>query len=418
MTQTTFSDVKGFKVAGVHAGLKADGALDMALIYSEAPCSAAGVFTTNLVKAAPVLVDQATLAANDHHIRAVIVNTRCANAATGQQGIDNARQMQRWTAERLGIGEDEVLVMSTGVIGTQLPMDKIQHGIALAVDGLGSDWDAAARGIMTTDTRPKLASMRKSANGYAVTGIAKGAGMIAPNMATMLGVITTDAAVQPDVLADKARLMANLTFNRISVDGDMSTNDTLLILANGQSGSQHEAGYFSNPLYNVCLNLAKAIVRDGEGATKFITINVRGTPTPEAAKQIAQTIATSPLVKTAFYGGDANWGRIMAAAGRAGIPFDVNQAELWICSGEETSAAPIETTNDWEAPYIKVPADALQLFGGGMPLAYDETAAGAIMQSRSITVTLKCGEPNMVSETVWTCDLSHDYVSVNGHYRS
>ncbi len=417
--QSTIHAVKGFKVAGVHAGLKADGALDMTLIYSETPCVAAGIFTTNLVKAAPVLVDQETLAKNNTHIRAVIINTKCANACTGQQGMDNARQMQRWVAERLGIGEDEVLVMSTGVIGTQLDMTKIRHGIDLVADALGDEnWEAAARAIMTTDTRPKFASWRDRNTDYVVSGIAKGAGMIAPNMATMLGIVATDLSIQADAMPAQLKTTANLTFNCISVDGDMSTNDTLLLLANGQSGIRDgvDSGVVQGVLA-VCHELATSIVRDGEGATKFITINVRNAH-QNTARQIANTIATSPLVKTAFYGGDANWGRIIAAAGRAGVPFDADKAELWICSGENWSAAPYPTTNDWEDPTIATCNGAIQLFAAGIALNYDEGAASQIMRSPSITVTLDCGIMNGEYSNIWTCDFSHDYVSINGHYRS
>ncbi len=406
--QAAIASVKGFKVSGVHAGLKADGALDMALIYSETPCMAAGVFTTNLMKAAPVLVDQETLAKNSTHIRAVIVNTKCANACTGQQGIDNARQMQRWTAERLGISEDEVLVMSTGVIGTQLPMEKIQRGIGLAVDALGAEnWEAAARGIMTTDTRPKLASYR-APQGYSIAGIAKGAGMIAPNMATMLGLIVTDATANypepaahirnPD-LGDMLHSGAEYSFNRIAVDGDTSTNDTVLMLANGASGISARYNELSDQLDPVCAHLAKAVVRDGEGATKFITIHISHAFDYDDARSIANTIATSPLVKTAFYGGDANWGRIVAAAGRSSAKLDPNKLKLWISRGEQL-------------------ARELLLFENGMPTAYDENEASAIMREPSIVVELDCGSGEPNGYTVWTCDLSHDYVSINGHYRS
>ena len=280
----TIESVHGFKVAGVHAGLKAEGALDFALIYSETPCVAAGVFTTNQVKAAPVLVDQERLQKNATGIRAVAINTKCANACTGQQGIDNALQTARWVAERLGCSEDEVLVMSTGVIGTQLPMEKIRHGVDLAVDALGdSNWEAAATAIMTTDTRPKMASvMVKTKDGreYHIAGIAKGAGMIAPNMATLLSVVVTDAMLDEHQAYLHLRQIADWSFNRIVVDGDMSTNDTLSLLANGASNVTLESGNdfigFQRGLADVCRKLAKDIVRDGEGVTKFITVEVRG----------------------------------------------------------------------------------------------------------------------------------------------
>lgn len=405
MSQATSTPVfvKGFKAAGVHAGLKADGALDMALIYSETPCVAAGVFTTNTVKAAPVLVDQETLAKNNTHIRAVIVNTKCANACTGQQGLDNARQMQRWTAEKLGIGEDEVLVMSTGVIGTQLPMEKIQRGIGLAVDALGEHhWEAAAQGIMTTDTRPKLETFA-SQHGYRFAGIAKGAGMIAPNMATMLSVMASDAdmslssrtpAFHPQEFLPS---LAGDSFNKIAVDGDTSTNDTLLLLVNGASKRWSNADAFDEELRDVAIPLAQKIVRDGEGATKFITLHIKGAPDNSAARQIGNTIATSPLVKTAFYGGDANWGRIVAAAGRSGVAVIPEKMSLTYASPDQQQS--------------------VLLFTGGVPANYDEAAATALAKAEEIVVTLDCGM-GTGDATIWTCDLSHDYVSINGHYRS
>jgi glutamate N-acetyltransferase/amino-acid N-acetyltransferase len=397
--QYVIDSVKGFQVAGVHAGLKKEGELDFALIVSDTPCTAAGVFTTNQVKAAPVLVDMERLKNPAQLIRAVAVNTKCANACTGQQGIDNALQTARWVAEALGCDENEVLVLSTGVIGTQLPMDKIKHGIELAVDSLGANnWEAAARAIMTTDTRPKMASLQ--GEGFQIAGIAKGAGMIAPNMATMLSVIVTDLeADEQEILQDVLKTAANRTFNSIAVDGDTSTNDTLLFLANKASSKHINYDWLEEELADVSLPLAKAIVRDGEGATKFITIVVQGIGARENAKQIANTIATSPLVKTAFFGNDANWGRIIAAAGRAGISVDPAKMRLWIHPGEQPSE------------------ERLLLFEHGMPTNYSEEKATEIMRESSITVTLDCGEggPRAV---VWTCDFSHDYVSINGSYRS
>ena len=408
--QGSIAGVQGFRVAGVHAGLKPDGALDMALIVSDRPCVAAGVFTTNLVKAAPVIVDMEKLQRNPAGIRAVLINTKCANACTGEQGIANAHQMARWAAEALGLSEDEVLVMSTGVIGTQLPMEKIRHGIGLLVEALGDDWNATARGIMTTDTRPKLASIgwenEEGGGGYTIAGIAKGAGMIAPNMATMLGVMVTDAAL-PDVRSAETLLRGatDVTFNRVVVDGDMSTNDTLLLLANGASGTKVEGGRnqvgFHYALTMAAEKLAQDIVRDGEGVTKFITLEILNAASNAAAKQIANTIATSALVKTAFYGGDPNWGRIIAAAGRAGVPVDPSRMKLHISNGQP----------EGEDYY------GLLLFENGMPTAYDEARASAIMSGAEITVVLNCGQGDGQA-TVWTCDLSHDYVSINGHYRT
>ncbi len=396
--KATIDSVKGFQVAGVHCGLKKEGKLDFALIVSDVPCTAAGVFTTNQVKAAPVLVDMERLKNHAHHIRAVAVNTGCANACTGQQGIDNALQTARWVAEAIGCDENEVLVLSTGVIGTQLSMDKIKQGIELAVSGLGANnWEAAARAIMTTDTRSKSASIQ--ADGYQIAGISKGAGMIAPNMATMLGVMVADAAIEVDSLNRSLQAMTQSTFNRIVVDGDMSTNDTVLLLSNGASGVSNPVE--GDSLFAVGRKLAQDIVRDGEGITKFITLTVQGTPDIETAHQIANTIATSPLVKTAFYGNDANWGRIMAAAGRAGVAIDPQQSKLWITPGEITER------NE----------ESLLLFDAGMPTGYSEERATVIFKNAEVSILLDCGMGDGFA-TVWTCDLSHDYVSINGSYRS
>jgi glutamate N-acetyltransferase/amino-acid N-acetyltransferase len=394
--QPVIEKVNGFKVAGVHCGLKKDGKLDFALIVSDTPSTAAGVFTTNQVKAAPVLVDMERLNHHPHRIRAVAINTASANACTGQQGMDNALQTARWVAEEIGCSEDEVLVMSTGVIGIQLPMEKIKHGVQLTTDSLGDNWEATARAIMTTDTRPKMASLTSS-QGYQVAGIAKGAGMIAPNMATMLSVVVTDVGLEPTPASAALRAAMSHTFNRISVDGDTSTNDTVLLLANGASGV-----HTNQPdLYPLCRKLAQDIVRDGEGVTKFITLNVTGASSDQAAHQIANTIAVSPLVKTAFYGGDANWGRIMMAAGRAGIPLQPEKIRLWIAAGE-------------------TPADSceeLLIFSNGIVVPYSEAEATRIFHQPAISIKLDCGLGNG-SATVWTCDLSHDYVSINGDYRS
>lgn len=391
--------VAGFSVAGVHAGLKSDGMLDFALIVSDRPCETAGVFTTNLVKAAPVLLNMQALAEHASEIRAIAVNTKHANACTGDLGMTNGREMARLTGEALGIAPDSVLVMSTGVIGTQLPMDKVARGITLAVDALGDDWDATAQAIMTTDTRTKSASVTVSANGgsFTIAGIAKGAGMIAPNMATMLGFIVTDAALPATLLQKALRGAVETTFNRVVVDGDMSTNDTVLLLANGASEITPDLGVFSQALHAVCDSLARQIARDGEGATRFVQVEVIGAPSDEDAHQIANTIAMSPLVKTAIYGGDANWGRIIAAAGRAGVPLDPDRMTLWV-HGAGTAAP-------------------LCLYSAGMPANYREDEAAAIMQGVEIDISLDCAAGSGHS-TVYTCDLSHDYVSINGHYRS
>jgi len=410
MMKTTLQDkivighihlVKGFKVAGVHAGLRRSERPDFSMIYSEYPCTAAGVFTTNQVKAAPVLLNMRHLASNSTDMRVIVTNAANANACTGQLGMHNAELTAQWVAEKLNLKPEQVFVQSTGVIGVQLPMDRIAEGIRQAIQQLDEDnWDTAMRGIMTTDTRPKAYSI-KSSHGYTITGIAKGSGMIAPNMATMLAMIVTDAKVPQPMLQSALTAANQSTFNRISVDGDTSTNDTVLLLANGASGiAVDEQNYadFVAELTEVCTRLAHMIVLDGEGATKFITIHVQGTADEASAHRIANTIATSPLVKTAFYGQDANWGRILAAAGRAGVEFNQDEAALWFAS---------------EAAIPSV----LQVVENGTPTNYEEDDAARIFQQDEIVVTLKVGEGSSKA-TVWTCDFSHEYVSINADYRT
>ena len=393
----TIHPVTGFTVAGTHCGLKPNGKDDIALLVSDRPCQAAGVFTTNRVKAAPVLYDQAILARPDAAIRAVIVNTGSANACTGAQGLENTRATAAQVAQIAGCASDDVLALSTGVIGLHLPMDAIRRGVTALGGMLRADgWAGAAAAIMTTDTRPKLASVQQG--GYTITGIAKGAGMIAPNMATMLAVIATDAAA-PRALLGRALATATAnSFNRIVVDGDMSTNDTVLVLANGASGAAvADEAAFTAALADVCAQLAQAIVRDGEGATKFVTVHVTGAANEAEAVAVARSIATSALVKTAFYGADPNWGRILCAAGYAGVDLDPDRLALWLL---DASGAP-----------------AIQLVEEGRPLDYDEPAAIALMQAPEWGARLDLGA-GTASTWIWTCDLSHDYVTINGHYRT
>jgi glutamate N-acetyltransferase/amino-acid N-acetyltransferase len=394
---TTIYPVTGFVVAGTHCGLKPNGKPDIALLISDHPCQAAGVFTTNRVKAAPVIYDQAILARPDAAIRAVIVNTGSANACTGAQGLENARATAAQVAAAAGCAPDEVLTLSTGVIGLHLPMDAIRRGVTALGGMLRADgWTDAAAAIMTTDTRPKLASVRQ--DGYTITGIAKGAGMIAPNMATMLAVIATDAAAPRDLLRRALAAAVRNSFNRIVVDGDMSTNDSVIVLANGASGvSVTDEAAFTAALADVCAQLAQAIVRDGEGATKFVTIHVTGAADEAGAVAIARSIATSALVKTAFYGADPNWGRILCAAGYAGVDLDPDRLALWLLDASG--------------------AEAIQLVEKGQPLDYDEQAAIRHMQAPEWGVRLDLGA-GAASTWLWTCDLSHDYVTINGHYRT
>lgn len=403
----SIESVAGFHAAGVHAGLKKDGALDFALIVSDVDCVTAGVFTRNKVKAAPVLLDMERLANNPESMRAVATNTISANACTGAVGLQNARATSDLVADALKVSPDQVLVMSTGVIGTHLPMDKIARGVDLSNANLGDDWRAAAAAIMTTDTRPKLGSVRVETEGgsYTLAGMVKGAGMIAPNMATMLSVILTDAAVSADFAGEALRRATQESFNRIVVDGDTSTNDTVLLLANGKSGvapaTDQELAAFQAALTDLCRYLAQEVVRDGEGVTKFVTLDVVNADSEASAERIGQTIGASVLTKSAFYGSDANWGRIVAAAGRASAPFDPDSSSLRVAAGE----SPPDNQR------------GLEIFSGGMPTDYQEADAAAIMAEPSITFTLDCGL-GAGCATIWTCDISHDYISINGDYRS
>lgn len=402
---------KGFRAAGVAAGIKKNGKSDLALIVSETDCVACAVFTTNKVKAAPVIYDQ-KLIADGNKLRAVVINAGCANACTGEQGLKDCAETAKLTADAIAIettalrqAQDEVaptqvFVMSTGVIGVNLPMDKMRAGIPNAAKGLSEDGlYAAAHAIMTTDTLPKVASdeiaVPKPDKGPGrvarFTGIAKGAGMIHPNMATLLAVVVTDAVVKPDQLKKAMDVAVRKSFNRISVDGDTSTNDTLLVLANGASGLEPAPLEVEILLTSVCIDLAKQIARDGEGATKFITIEVTGAKDEKMAEKVGRTIAKSPLVKTAFYGEDANWGRIVAAAGYSGQEVEPARMSLWF--------------------------GGVHVFSKGTPTQYSEQEATAAMKPRDVMVKLDLGLGN-ASATVWTCDFSHDYVTINGKYRT
>lgn len=402
----TVTSPQGFQGGAAHCGVKKDdGKLDVSLVYSTSDCSAAGVFTTSQFVAPPVTIDRETLAQNKSTIRGVVTNSGNANAATGSIGLENARKMQVAVAEGLELQANQVLVMSTGVIGVQLPIEKIEQGIMASVDNLSAEHgQRAAEGIMTTDTFVKQAAVEVelSAGVVKIGGMSKGAGMIHPNMATMLGVITTDAAIAPDLIKQILKDASDVSFNRISVDGDTSTNDTVLMLANGASGVEvnpsnaDDFSAFSQALNEVCTDLAQMIVRDGEGATKFAEIVVSGAKSKVDAHQVANTIATSPLVKTALAGSDANWGRIMMAAGRAGVLFDQYATTLKI-SNDGTS---------W-----------LTLTENGLPADYAEADAAAIFAESDIQIWLDLAEGD-AAEKVWTCDLTHGYVTINADYRT
>lgn len=393
---------QGFRAAGVACGIKTSGALDLALVASTRPCTAAAVFTTNQVKAAPVRYSQTLFARRRAGFRAVIINSGNANACTGPRGLSDVHRIVEFAGFLLGFPPDTILMMSTGVIGVPLPVDKIQDGLMRAVPALSeAGGEDAARAIMTTDTRPKMAVRRLTLNGVPVTigGMAKGAGMIHPQMATMLALITTDAAIEAERLETLLRAAVDASFHRITVDGDQSTNDTVMILANGAaevSVDENAMPLFQEALTDLCIELAQAIVKDGEGATKFVEIRVRGARTASEARRIARHIARSPLVKTAFYGEDPNWGRILAAAGAAGVSLDPDAISLWIQRGDESP---------------------ILLFDRGAPALYFEEEARRVFQAPSFRVLLDLGLGDG-EDWVWTCDLSHDYVTINGRYRT
>jgi len=371
----------------------------LAIIISERPAVAAAVFTQNLVAAAPVLLSQQHLRHRTH--RAIVVNSGGANACTGEEGLSDARQTAALVAEYFNCDDREVLIASTGVIGQRLDMTKVESGVRAATAELSRErgWKVA-EAIMTTDTRPKRAVRRLKLDGKQVTiaGVAKGAGMIHPNMATLLAFVTTDAAITKATLQASLKLAVSQTFNRVSVDGDTSTNDTLMVLANGAaenppiskaSGADFEA--FTSALTDVCRDLAKDVARDGEGATKLVTIQVRRAPGLRDAEKIAVTVATSPLVKTALAGADANWGRILAAAGRSGAKFDVSKVEIKL--------------------------GKLVVARNGRGLDFDEALALEILKRDEVTVTIDLHQGD-AEVTEWTCDLTEGYIRINADYRS
>ena len=397
----TVTSVPGFLAAGVACGLKPGGQLDLALVVSERPAAGAGVFTTNRFPAAPLLYDRALLAANPADLRAVVTNSGCANACTGDEGLADVREMASLVASAVGCRAEAVLVMSTGVIGVRLPLARLRAGIPLAAQALAPDGGVrAAQAIMTTDTRPKTCALRAQVGGRAVTvgGMAKGAGMIHPQMATMLALIVTDAPATPSVLQAALRWALPRSFNAITVDGDTSTNDTLLLLANGAAGGAElahpgsaAAAELAAAVEAVAVHLAQAIVRDAEGASHFVTVTVRGAAGDEDARRAAKAVAHSPLVKTAIYGGDPNWGRVLCAVGYSGAQVDPARAALWF--GD------------------------LALVAGGRPLAYDEERAAEALRQPEVTITVDLGLGEGRA-TVWTCDLTHRYVDINAHYRT
>lgn len=401
--------VTGFDAAGIHCGIKPTGALDLALIASPTACRSAAVFTQNAFPAAPVLYDRDLLRMNPDGTHTVVINSGNANACTSAEGNANARRMAEAAEKSLGSTDNTAFVMSTGVIGVQLPIGVVEAGIPQVAAELRPDgWEDAAAGIMTTDVFPKWASSQAEIGGKTVTitGIGKGAGMIHPNMATMLATLATDANIAQPLLQKALASAVSGSFNRISVDGDTSTNDTVLVLANGaagnaeivEEGTDYEA--FLQALTEASAELAKLIVRNGEGVTKFVTIQVEGAVSDGEAHQVANSIAKSPLVKTAFFGHDANWGRILCAVGYSGATVDPTRAHLFIAAGQP---------QDGNAE--------LQLVDAGTPTGYAEEDASSIFAESEISarVSLGLGEG---AATVWTCDLSYDYVSINAEYRT
>ena len=396
--------VPGFRAAGVACGLKKGGELDLCLIVADTACTAAALFTTNRVQAAPVLYDK-RLIRGSNRLRAVLINSGNANACTGQQGIQDVERSAELVGSSVSVPPDSVFVMSTGVIGQPLATDRVSAGVAAAASALSPEGGHdAARAIMTTDTRPKEAAVQVDIGGSLVTiaGICKGAGMIHPNMATMLAAVVTDVSIDQAALHDALTCVADQTFNMITVDGDMSTNDTLLAMASGQAGNtpitsteMPEYRAFLQGLLAVATDLAQSIVRDGEGATKFVTVHITGAADTPSARQVAKCIANSTLVKTAVYGEDANWGRVLCAAGYSGVDILPERLSLWL-------------END---------SDSVHLVADGGPFDVDESRAAAILAGEELGWRLDLGMGSCQAKA-WTCDLSPAYVDINAHYRT
>lgn len=390
---------QGFVAAGVKSGLKASGNHDVAVIYSTVPAACGAVFTQNKMCAAPVLVSREVN--KNGYAQAIVVNSGCANACTGEQGLADAKKMQAHAAEALNVADDAVFVCSTGVIGQFLPMEKLLKGIDMAVEAADENGgESCAKAIQTTDTFIKRAAYEAEIGGKIVkiAGIAKGAGMIHPNMATMLTFITTDAAIAPDVLKRAVKAAADKSFNMVVVDGDTSTNDSMIVLANGLAEneiilSEDHPDYpaFFELLVSCATDLAKLIAHDGEGATKFLEVNVTGAATWKDAKTAAMAIAKSPLVKTAFFGEDPNWGRIVCAAGYSGAAMDASKVNLEI--------------------------GGIRLVENGMNcnVPAEKLAPTMSQHDISMSIDLAAGKE---SATVWTCDFSYEYVKINGEYHT
>ena len=396
---------KGFMAAGVEAGIKYQNRKDMAMVYSKTPCRAAGVFTTNVVKAAPVLWDKEVVE-SEWEAQAIVVNSGIANACTGKLGYEYCRETAGAAADALEISPQSVLICSTGVIGMQLPMEKMTEGVRMLAKAIKPGEEAgtdAAKAIMTTDTRNKQVAVKVMIGGKEVTigGMCKGSGMIHPNMCTMLAFVTTDVNISKKLLQEALSADVQDTFNMVSVDGDTSTNDTLLVLANGQAENpeitEKGADYdtFVEALHYVNETLAKKIAGDGEGATALFEVKVIHADNKEDAKTLAKSVITSSLTKAALFGHDANWGRILCALGYSGAKFDPEAIEL----------------------YLESSAGKILIFNDGMAAEYSEEEATRILSCSEVTalVDMKMGE---AEATAWGCDLTYDYVKINADYRS
>lgn len=396
---------KGFWAAGVEAGIKYQNRKDMAMVYSKTPCRAAGVFTTNVVKAAPVLWDKEVVE-SEWEAQAIVVNSGIANACTGKLGYEYCRETAGAAADALEISPQSVLICSTGVIGMQLPMEKMTEGVRMLAKAIKPGEEAgtdAAKAIMTTDTRNKQVAVKVTIGGKEVTigGMCKGSGMIHPNMCTMLAFVTTDVNISKKLLQEALSADVQDTFNMVSVDGDTSTNDTLLVLANGQAENpeitEKGADYdtFVEALHYVNETLAKKIAGDGEGATALFEVKVIHADNKEDAKTLAKSVITSSLTKAALFGHDANWGRILCALGYSGAKFDPEAIEL----------------------YLESSAGKILIFKDGMAADYSEEEATRILSCSEVTalVDMKMGE---AKATAWGCDLTYDYVKINADYRS
>ena len=396
---------KGFLAAGVEAGIKYQNRKDMAMVYSKTPCRAAGVFTTNVVKAAPVLWDKEVVE-SEWEAQAIVVNSGIANACTGKLGYEYCRETAGAAADALEISPQSVLICSTGVIGMQLPMEKMTEGVRMLAKAIKPGEEAgtdAAKAIMTTDTRNKQVAVKVTIGGKEVTigGMCKGSGMIHPNMCTMLAFVTTDVNISKKLLQEALSADVQDTFNMVSVDGDTSTNDTLLVLANGQAGNpeitEKGADYdtFVEALHYVNETLAKKIAGDGEGATALFEVKIIHADNKEDAKTLAKSVITSSLTKAALFGHDANWGRILCALGYSGAKFDPEAIEL----------------------YLESSAGKILIFKDGMAADYSEEEATRILSCSEVTalVDMKMGE---AEATAWGCDLTYDYVKINADYRS